>query len=200
MNQLISKMENLPLENKEVYCNFLKQVYSWVSHSGNLLALTGVRIKDFHLKKRFFEHTGEEFGHELLAKNDLKKLGHDISEYPEFQSTKHFYRNQYYLIQNEVPEAFLGYVFALEGLAVGYCKSAYERVVKVHGDKTGEFFRVHAEEDPGHLEDAFKVLNAIDPNTLVDVENSFIESCDTMMAIMDDCAKNVGANTYQMAA
>ena len=50
----------------------------------------------------------------------------------------------------------MGWVLALEGIAVYGGAHAYNKSREAHGDHCSSFLKVHSQEDPDHLASAFK--------------------------------------------
>jgi hypothetical protein len=150
-------------DDKATYADYLAQTYYYVCHSTRLLAaaaaLFGVDREKLH--HRFLKHAAEERSHHLLAQRDLAKLGYSLSDFPELPSTSALYETQYYRIEHVGPLAMFGYILALEGNAVTYGPMAYAAARKAHGDAPTGFLRVHAEEDPSHLDTAFAMIEPL---------------------------------------
>lgn len=157
MKKSFSDVSEFPWEDKRCYADWLAQTHYYVCHSTRLLTFAASYFgeKDFNLHRRFIEHSAEEKGHEYLASNDLKALKEEISKYPEHAETAAFYQRQYFLIERVNPITFFGYILCLEGIAVDAGEHIYERISKAHGPKASNFMRIHAGEDPGHLDKAF---------------------------------------------
>jgi hypothetical protein len=152
--------KHFPWEDKNAYAIWLAQTYFYVCHSTRLLTLAASRfnIQRDALHRRFIAHTKEETAHEVLAIKDLEKLGWKITDIEETASIKAFYQTQYYQIEHVDPITFFGYILCLEGLAVKQGGFAAKKVVKAFGEKCASFLLLHSDEDPGHLEQAFKNL------------------------------------------
>jgi hypothetical protein len=170
---------NFPWTIEDVYANFLAQTYYYVGHSTRLLCSSAARmdVKQEKLHKRFLAHTSEEKSHHLLALHDLQCLGGKLEKYPELPSTRMLYETQYYKIEHQDPTALLGYIIALEGLAVHCGPSIFDKVSKCFGPKPASFLKVHVGEDPDHLEKAFEVVESLDSRQVQLVETNFIQSC-----------------------
>lgn len=147
-------------EDKNLYADWLAQTYYFVCHSTALLGYALPHLKNPALRHHFEHHMAEENKHELLAIKDLQRLGMDIKDYPEHASTQAFYHSQYYRIQFEGGTSLLGYILFLEGMAVDWGKNIYHQVKDVHSGST-LFIKVHADEDPHHLDGAIKTILAL---------------------------------------
>lgn len=145
------------LKDKEVYADWLAQTYYYVIHSTSLLGYSLPHLKSMELKRHFEKHLGEETRHDLLAVKDMERLGSRMSDYPEHATTQAFYHSQYYRVNFEGGTSLLGYILYLEAMAVYWGKEAYECIKDTHKNSV-LFLKVHAEEDPHHVENA---INAI---------------------------------------
>lgn len=149
-------------KDKEIYAAWLAQTYFFVCHSTPLLGYAMPHLKNADLRHHFENHLGEEKRHDLVALKDIERLGKDISQFEELNITKAFYHSQYYRISFEHGTSLLGYILLLEGLAVTWGKSIYEEVKDVHKNSC-LFLKVHAEEDPHHLEGAIETIMKLSP-------------------------------------
>lgn len=147
-------------KDKEYYANWLAQTYFFVAHSTPLLGYALPHLKNKALQFHFEHHLGEEERHELLVLKDLEKMGKNINDYVEEPMTQAFYQSQYYKIQFEHGTALLGYILLLEGLAVHLGTEVYQTVKDLHKGST-LFLKVHSEEDPHHLDEAFAAIASL---------------------------------------
>ena len=158
-------LQTLDLRNKWQYGNWLAQTYYFVRHSVRLLnlsaGLTPFDLQFFH--QRANDHAHEERGHEKLALNDLKALGFSIEQFPELSATQALYQSQYYGIQNIHPLAFLGYVLFLETLPIVTGRELQFQLQELYGPKSVSFIKVHAQEDPAHVDKLVEILNQLSP-------------------------------------
>jgi hypothetical protein len=150
-------------EDKAVYAEYVAQTFYYCAHTTRLLAVAGALfgVDREKLHQRFLKHAAEERGHQLLAVRDLAKLGHSLEDFPELPLTSALYETQYHRIMRINPLTLFGYILALEGNAVAYGPMVYDTVRKAHGDGPASFLRVHAEEDPDHLDTAFTMVSAL---------------------------------------
>lgn len=144
----------------EVYADLLAQTYYFVCHSTALLGYALPHLKNAPLRHHFEKHISEEEKHELLALKDIEKMKRNISEFVEHTSTQAFYQSQYYRIQFEGGTSLLGYILFLEAIAVSWGKEVYHEVKDIHKGST-LFIKVHADEDPDHLDNALRAINAL---------------------------------------
>jgi hypothetical protein len=147
-----------PWDNKDFYSAWLSQACHYIKHSTRLLALTASRIpvQDNSMHNRFLKHCAEEKGHENLPVMDMKQVGRNITDFPEFVCTQAFYQTQYYQIEHIHPHAFFGYILFLESLACDYGPILTEKIEKIHGPKAVSFLKVHSDADIEHVRDALE--------------------------------------------
>ena len=166
------RVSSFAWEDPQCYASWLSQTYHFVSHSTRLIALAASRfyLDQDGLHNRFLAHIQEEKSHEKLAIHDIKALGLEPANFPELSLTKGFYRSQYYFIERVEAASFLGYIMALEGIAVYAGPVALKKAQKAHGSKATSFLKVHSEEDVEHIEQA---LNQFEQLTLKGQQHSF---------------------------
>ena len=151
----------------EFYKSYLAQTYYYVSHSTRLLALssglTALDKNGSQYHNRSIKHMSEEFNHHYMALSDLKKLGGDINNIEEFNSTKNLYQSQYYLIQHQSPYALLGYILFLEAAST-QISELVNMLSEHYGKQCCVFLREHLEldsGDDGHLEKALEMVSKL---------------------------------------
>jgi hypothetical protein len=154
--------------DQEIYAQWLAQTYFFVRHSTSLLGYALPYLKDDKLRHHFEHHLSEEERHDMLALKDLEKLGKNIKDYSEFVSTQAFYQSQYYRISFEGATSLLGYILFLEGLAVNWAKDSYLHIQETHKGSL-LFLKVHAEEDPHHLDEAIKTIETLSASEQVSI-------------------------------
>jgi thiaminase len=161
INQLLKEFRrNYPpamLKDKTVYADWLAQTYYYVVHSTSLLGYALPHLKNMELKRHFEQHLGEETRHDLLAVKDIERLGYSMDQFPEHAMTQAFYHSQYYRINFEGGTSLLGYILFLETMAVHWGKDAYEQIKSCHKNSV-LFLKVHAEEDPQHVDNAIGAI------------------------------------------
>jgi thiaminase len=157
LKQFHQQFDPSVLKDKEVYAHWLAQTYHYVVHSTSLLGFALPHLKNMELKHHFEQHLGEESRHDLLAIKDLERLGFSLTQFPEDALTQAFYHSQYYRIQFEGGTSLLGYILFLEAMAVGWGRKAYEEIKNLHPQSV-LFLKVHAEEDPQHVENAIGAI------------------------------------------
>lgn len=174
-------------EDPRVYAQYLAQTYYYVCHSTRLLGLAAARVgvDQEKLHQRLFKHASEERSHHLLAQHDLKALGYKLEDLPELASTAALYQTQYFQIEYVSAFTLFGYILALEGVAVLHGPAVYERVKKAHGSEAGAFLKLHAEEDPDHLEKALEVVRSIPERDQPAVRQNLRFSCHHYRAFLE---------------
>lgn len=147
-------------KDKEVYANWLAQTYFFVRHSTVLLGFALPYLKHEKLQRHFEHHLGEEEKHDLLLLKDLEKLGYSIDDFSESSFTSAFYQSQYYRISFQGGTSLLGYILFLESLATDWGKLCYHEIQALYPGST-LFLKVHAEEDPHHVVEAIRTIEAL---------------------------------------
>lgn len=147
-------------EDKEQYLDWLAQTYFFVVHSTSLLGYCLPHLKNQQLRYHFEHHLSEESRHDLIVLKDLEKAGRHISDYQEYACTQAFYQSQYYRISFENGTSLLGYILFLEGIAVLWGGEVHQRIKTIH-QHSDLFLKVHAQEDPAHLDSAIKVIHSL---------------------------------------
>ena len=117
-------------------------------------------LKNEALRHHFEHHLAEEERHDTMLIKDLERMGRKITDFQEMPETQAFYQSQYFRIQFESGTALLGYILFLEGLAANWAKDSYDKIKDVHKGSV-LFLKVHAEEDPQHLQDAMNTILAL---------------------------------------
>lgn len=160
---MIESLKSFPWSDKASYGDYLAQTYYYVNHSERLLALAAALMneEDRKMQRRFFSHLSEENSHDLMVKKDLENLGYSLEDFPEKPETKIFWETQYYKIEHQDPSALMGYILLLEDVASTTCTWIHQEIEKYHGKKCSTFLRVHGEEDPDHVDEALRVIEAL---------------------------------------
>lgn len=181
------RYRNMPWEVAEVYADYLAQTYYYVTYSTRLLALAAGNMSpaDHIFFKRFTKHIGEESDHERVALADLKKLGASLEDYSELSETKMMYECQFYKIEHQDPLALLGYILFLEVVATQDCPYLCELITNLYGAPCANFVRIHGQEDPEHVEQAFEVLDSLAPERRQLVLSNLHQTADTVMNMLD---------------
>jgi hypothetical protein len=157
LNKYQTKYSTSIFRNKENYAQWLAQTYFFVRHSTALLGFAMPHLKNDDLRHHFEQHLAEEKRHDLILLKDLERLGYKIEDFKEHCLTKAFYQGQYFRISFNSGTSLLGYILLLEGLAVSWGQAVFEDIKDVHKGSS-LFLKVHAEEDPHHLDGAIKTI------------------------------------------
>lgn len=187
VEELARQFERCDWENKEFYREYVAQTYHYTRHSVRMLAAAAAAADENHTDyyQRSLQHIREEAGHEKLALADLKALGGDIADYPELDITRALWETQFYKIQRQ-PTALLGYILVLEALAVRCLPPMKTRLSKAYGANAIHFVRVHADEDPDHVEKAYAQIDALPEGERAAVWKNFSQTCAVWAHFMDD--------------
>lgn len=159
--KISSIFNQIGLQDTRTYANWLAQTYFYVNHSVPLLALSIAHMSDEDKKNQqhFIKHISEENRHELLALRDLQKLNYSLDTFSELPETSMLYECQYYKIQHCDPMALMGYIIALEYLAV----TVGPQIMQLTKDLNAHnFIKLHAQEDIDHVDKAIELVNSLD--------------------------------------
>jgi hypothetical protein len=169
-------VRNFPWEDRRTYAEFLAQTFYYICHTTRLLGLCASRIgvDREKLHHRFLRHAAEERSHHLLAERDISALGFRLDDLSELPTTAALYETQYYRVEHISATSIFGYILALEGVSVIHGPHIYEIVAKRHGEASS-FVKLHAEDDPGHLDAAFDAIGGLtaEERTLIERNLSF---------------------------
>ena len=201
--QSVETCNALPWDNKDFYANYLAQTFYYVRHSTRMLATSAGRLtyedqQNLHL--RFLKHLSEEAGHEKLAINDLKSMGHVPQDYQELNSTRCFYEPQYYKIEHRDPLAIMGYILYLEVLAQNVCPPLAKKISNLYGKKASTFLLVHGEEDPHHVEEAQKLLASLNPAALEIIVENLEQSSNSFNLMMKEIEETTQSIKWKKSA
>lgn len=139
------------------YKGFLLETYHNTSYNPQLQAFATMYIRGNprSVVKRFFQHATSEIAHDLLAFDDLVRLGIEenrIKSSRPLPTTTAFFANAVFNIQFQSPLTYLGYLFHLEF----YATEGGGGILKIL-DKIGvpsearSFITEHTKVDVGHL-------------------------------------------------
>jgi uncharacterized ferritin-like protein (DUF455 family) len=165
---MCSTLQSYNWESREAYAQYLAQTYYFVSHSTRLLAASAARFSQAETKmhRRFLKHTEEENSHEVMALRDLQNLGYKIEDFPELPETRLLYEPQYFKVEHLDPLALMGYILALEVLAYKECPPLKSFLTDRYGAKCTVFIKVHADDDPDHVEKAMELIQGLPEHRL----------------------------------
>ncbi len=164
---MVEILKGYPWDKREAYADYLVQTFYYVKHSTRLLNLAASRIphENARIYNRFNKHVAEENNHDFDVKKDIKNLGFDFERFCELPQTRMFWETQYYKIEHLNPLVLMGYILALEAAAVDICPFIQNRVEPLYGRESSRFIRVHAEDDPDHLDKAIEVIESLEGET-----------------------------------
>lgn len=174
-----------PWESKQAYAAYLANTYRYISHSTKLLAFAAEHAKSAELKNCLLHHVSEEQGHENWALTDLKRLGYDISQFPELPQAKALYDTIYEGIKRHGPAAIIGYAIALEGLSARKCGEIASRLIKTYGPKCSTLIKNHGDVDPGHFGESREILKFFDDREKAVIVRFMKDSIDRYQAFLN---------------
>ncbi|MDD9971795.1 MAG: iron-containing redox enzyme family protein [Myxococcales bacterium] len=179
-------VRQFPWTDRRGYADFLAQTYYYVCHTTRLLAVSAARIgvQREKLHHRFLKHAAQERSHHLLAERDLQQLGYRLSSFPERALTASLYESQYYRAEHLCPTMIFGYIFALEGLAAVHGPYVYRTIYDHYGDDCASFVKLHANEDPGHLEATFEIVETLSSEEAARIKDNFLFTRDLYKALL----------------
>lgn len=185
VNKLVEEFRNQPWTNKSFYANWLAQSYYYTSYSTRMLAAAAgwsSPVNDKSYYRRSLTHINEEQGHELIALNDLKSLGLTVENFPESGVTRAMWEPQFYKILKD-PASLLGYILALEVLAVRTFKEFHAELAKTYTADAVKFVKVHADDDPDHVESALAQIEKCNESEKKTIQMNFEQTL-TMYGLM----------------
>lgn len=138
------------------YQSLMRQIFHHARENPQIQTLAAVyfRGEQRAMVKMFFKHATSEIGHDLLALDDLRTLGVDVSQIPTEQplvETTALLSYAFYQIQYRNPVGYLGYLYHLEYMpttdGVAYLNSFRKAGVP---DAAMSFIQDHATVDIAH--------------------------------------------------
>jgi pyrroloquinoline quinone (PQQ) biosynthesis protein C len=134
----------------------LREIYHYSKEDPQIQALAAVyfRGEDRASVKMFLKHATSEIGHDLMALEDLKVLGEDVSQIPftnPLPSTIALTAFPFYQIQYQNPIGYLGYLYFLEYMPT-QAGAGYFAALKAAGvpDRAMTFLHEHMTVDVAH--------------------------------------------------
>jgi pyrroloquinoline quinone (PQQ) biosynthesis protein C len=179
LHTLYDTFYNFAWENQKAYVEYLGQSYFYIEHSTKTLALAAgyMPLSESKIFRRMIKHIGEEMNHEILCVKDLEALGQSMANFTESPATQSLYQPQYYKIQHQNPKAYLGYIYVLESICcLVVPKVLKDKLIPNYPKQAINFLRVHAEEDPGHLEQAKNVIASMNEKDQKDVADNMLHT------------------------
>jgi pyrroloquinoline quinone (PQQ) biosynthesis protein C len=196
--ELMGKVvDSMDAKNPMVYGNYLAQTYYYVSHSTRMLALAAGLMKrnDESHFRRFVKHIGEEAAHEVLAEKDLQDLGMKPSDFGHLPETRALWEPQYYKIQHENPLSLMGYIIALESFATTQLPRFYQKVKEVYEGKACRFIKLHAEEDPEHIEKAIQLTSTLSNDLQETVVANVVQTAKSYVVMVEACVTSLSSSS-----
>lgn len=163
----------LPWEDRHFYAVFLAQTYYYVRNATRVLAKAAYRCNhdEEGLHKKLIQGINEEKNHEIMALNDMKEIGYDISQFPENPPTTAYYQTLLAAIDYDGPYALLGYFVSLEGLGAIGADQAFDILFEKYGKKATQFLRVHTRVDKHHFDDGLEFIESLPPTKQTLIEH-----------------------------
>lgn len=152
------------------YKSVLREIYHYTKEDPQIQAYASVYFRgaDREMVKPFLRHAISEIGHEMLALNDLKMLGGDVTGIERsnpLPATIAFTAYGFYNITFGNPVAYLGYLYFLEYLPTQYGqvfgKALMDAGVPV---EAMTFLQDHQTVDAGHNQAMVRYLQALIQN------------------------------------
>ncbi len=187
MDRVVEKVNGFDWANSELYAKWLAQSYYYTSYSTRMLAFAAswTDSTEQGYYRRSLQHIREEQGHDLIAKNDLEKLGGSLSEIPELGVTRSLWEPQFFKMQKE-PAALLGYILSLEELAVKTFAPLHGKIAEHYPKEACRFVKVHADDDPDHVEEAMKQIEACTPEQQASIYANYTQTCDLYRLMLEE--------------
>lgn len=196
LKPLTEKITRYPWADKAFYAEYLAQTHYYTFHSCKMLAYAAALAtkEQGAYYTRLISHLKEESGHDVIAAVDLKNMGSRLEDHPEDGVTRALYEPQYHKIVQS-PTSLLGYVLALEMTCVETFADVHRQVKAAHGEKCSSFVRVHAEDDPDHVEKAVQQLSALSAREQRLVLENFEQTCLMVVAWFERLSVLAGARS-----
>lgn len=187
----------LDVQNPKAYGNFLAQTFYYVSHSTRMLAFAGGLMKreDENHFRRFIKHISEETSHEILAERDLQDLGMEPADFYHLPETRALWEPQYYKMLHEGPLSLMGYIIALEYFSCTYLPAFYHKIQSAYGGKAGRFIKLHAEEDPDHIQKAIELTEKLSPQVQEVILVNIMQTAKTYSMMIEACSESSALGT-----
>jgi|SRR5690554_176334 len=209
LNEGVALLENCEFvkeimgSNKElvlkIYTEYLRYCYHYVSLSSSFTPLAARRldVKHLHVRKWILEHSGEELGHELMAINDLKKLGVDTdkvkTENPPI-GVLGYVSFFHYKVAIDNPWCAFGVLYFLEGMATKLAPMIAKNVAGHLGEiRALSFFKEHGDLDVDHMKEQRAVLEKADltNDDLEAIANTIIQTAHMKKFMLDKLMEDI---------
>ena len=184
---LAQTFQEMPWTNKEFYKNWLAQSFYYTTHSTRMLAFAAgwSPAGEQNYYRRSLAHIREEQSHDLIAVRDLEKLGSQREKYAELEICRSLWEPQFYKMQRN-PKILLGYILALENLAVMTFPKLNQVLQETYGKEACHFVRVHAEDDPDHVEEAVRQIEACTADEQEEILKNFNQTCVAYRLLLEE--------------
>ena len=149
------------------YQSVLCELFHYVRENPQIQALAAVYFRgdDRQQVKAFFRHATSEIGHDMLALDDLTRLGIDASKVPETRplpATRALTSFAFYQISYDRPIGYLGYLYFLEYMPTQYGKTLAGALLSAGVPvEAMSFLQEHMTVDVGHNQLMQKYLVAL---------------------------------------
>jgi hypothetical protein len=186
--------------DRRLYAMWLCQVAHLTRHTSIHQALVGTRMTEISLSymKFCFEHAAEEVGHEMMAVNDLRRIGISARTVddlpPPLSVTKRLTEYLYHAATEAHPATRLGFSYWAEK-CYPFINSLAANTKKSLGlsDKHMSFFVSHSEIDEKHAQDIERIVRVVcqTPEDWAAVENGMVESLNLALEIFQEIYQSV---------
>ena len=127
----------------------------------------------------------------MVAANDIKNLGGSIDQYQQYGITAALWEGQFQKTLRN-PSVLLGYILPLETLAVKTFKPLYERLRKTYPENACVMVKIHAEDDPDHVEKALEQIEMCSPEVREEILRSYDQTCDLYRFMLQAVREETG--------
>jgi hypothetical protein len=154
--------------DKKLYAMWLCQVAHLTKHTSAHQALVGIRVNNtsYPYAKFCYEHACEEVGHEMMAVNDLKKIGVKATKVddlpPPLPATVKLTAFLYHISEREHPATRLGFSYWAEKCYpfIHTLARGTQKALGL-GDNQMTFFVSHAVIDEKHAKDVERIVKIV---------------------------------------
>lgn len=183
--------------DRNQYVGYLVNVFHYAKHSAQVISLAGSRCVERAptLASYYFEHAGEELGHERWALSDLADLGvteQAVLESSPAPSCAAMIGLEYFTAGHGNPVALLGWMRVLESLGDELGHKIADRIdagmgPAKHG-KASSFLRGHGDADRDHIKEIDRQVAAHvgSPRDRRDIVLVATASADLYVRMLDD--------------
>ncbi len=103
----------------------------------------------------------KEIGHEKVAIADLQVHCYKPEDIIELPETRAVYHSQAFFCRLLRPIRAAWILDVARGYGCESCPKVTKRLMELYGEKACRFLRLHAEEDPGHVDAGLKYLDGL---------------------------------------